>query len=274
MSLGMAIKAPEGMVLAAESRVTLGTQGPNGQTIPIPFDNATKIFGFSKPHNFCGVVTYGQAALGLRTAHSFLPELEEELSKKNRMSVANFADYLNKFYQLQWETVMPKAYKGPQMTFLVVGFNEKEPYGRIYEFKLPGGLKIIEHHSKPGEFGITWGGQREIVDRLVQGYPSALPSALISELKLNKDQQKTMYEILRQFSMRIPLQALPLQDCIDLAIFFIRSTISAQHLSMELRGCGGHIDVAIITRGKGFEDVQKKKIHGELNPFTGLGGQR
>ena len=78
MSLGIVIKGPEGLVLAAESRITLGAQTvtPRGlQQIPVYFDNATKLLSFSKPNTTVGVVTYGQAVIGQqtpRTAASFL----------------------------------------------------------------------------------------------------------------------------------------------------------------------------------------------------------
>jgi hypothetical protein len=63
--------------------------------------------------------------------------------------------------------------------------------------------------------------------------------------------------------MSIPLQALPLQDCVDLAIFFIRTTINAQNLIVGLRGVGGPIEVATVTRREGLQFVQKKRIVGE-----------
>ncbi len=46
MSLGIAFKGPEGIVLAADSRVTLTTQMTNGkqtQIIASTFDNGTKL---------------------------------------------------------------------------------------------------------------------------------------------------------------------------------------------------------------------------------------
>ena len=44
MSLGIVIKSPEGIVLAAESRVTLTVNGQNGQpSHMVNFDNATKL---------------------------------------------------------------------------------------------------------------------------------------------------------------------------------------------------------------------------------------
>ena len=58
-------------------------------------------------------------------------------------------------------------------------------------------------------------------------------------------------------------QAMALQDCIDLAIFGIRWTIGAQALSVEVRGCGGPIDVGVITRRDGLRFVQRKKLVGD-----------
>jgi hypothetical protein len=63
--------------------------------------------------------------------------------------------------------------------------------------------------------------------------------------------------------MNIPLEAMPLQDCVDLAIFFIRTTIDAQKLTVGIRGCGGPIDVATITRREGLKFIPQKKVYGE-----------
>src|SRR5438552_2555883 len=99
MSLGIAFKGAEGIVLAADSRVTLmamiagqqapGQQAPGqqapGLAIPSTFDNATKLLRVTG-QDFVGAVTYGVGAIGQqqpRTAHSFIPEFEAELAKKN-----------------------------------------------------------------------------------------------------------------------------------------------------------------------------------------------
>jgi 20S proteasome alpha/beta subunit len=50
------------------------------------------------------------------------------------------------------------------------------------------------------------------------------------------------------------------EDHVDLATFFIRTTIDAQKLTVGLRGCGGPIDVATITRRDGFKFISKKEI--------------
>ena len=101
MSLGIIIKAPEGMVLAAESRVTLGAQmmtpaGP--QPLTVNFDNATKLFAFNKPNEYIGAVTYGTATIGVRTAQSFIPEFESSLDPSVRLTVEDLSKKMSDFF--------------------------------------------------------------------------------------------------------------------------------------------------------------------------------
>src|SRR5271165_6327903 len=173
MSLGIAIKGPEGIVLAAESRVTLMAQFQNGDNIqqwPVNFDNATKLRSFGIPHQHVGAVTYGQAVIGQRTAHSFLPELEQSLSKE-RLSIKAFAVALSEFYMKQWNDIIPPNYVGPDMTFIIGGYDKDEPYGDIYIVEIPHNPTPIRQSD---QFGISFGGQKEIVDRLLIGYDTRL----------------------------------------------------------------------------------------------------
>ena len=73
------ISGPEGLVLAAESRVTLTAQVTGQTPLHVNYDNATKLLSFSVPNTHLGAVTYGQGAIGFRTAASFLPEFEAGL---------------------------------------------------------------------------------------------------------------------------------------------------------------------------------------------------
>ncbi len=100
MSLGIVIKGPEGLVLAAESRVTLSAALPEGP-LSVNFDNATKLISFSNAYSNIGVVTYGQAAINLRTAHSFSTEFENQLKLNKDFTVLDFAKELSKFFSAQ-----------------------------------------------------------------------------------------------------------------------------------------------------------------------------
>jgi len=264
MSLGIVIKGPEGLVLAAESRVTLNAPAAQGQRIHVHYDNATKLLSVSSPNGAVGVVTYGLAAIGLRTAHSFAPEFEAGLPL-DRLTIQDFAQRLSDFIMQQWQNAMPTAYNGPDMTFVVGGFNANEPYGRVLQFDIPRRPIPLEQQANAGEFGITWGGQREFVDRLIQGYDHRVLDITSQSLQLQPPQVQQLRTALTNIQMPLPMAAMPLQDCVDLAIFFIRTTIIAQRLTVGLRGCGGPIDVATITRRDGFHFVQRKEIMGEAH---------
>ena len=263
MSLGIVIKAPEGTVLAAESRVTLFAQMQSGGTLqqwPINFDNATKLLSFGKPNTSVGAVTYGQALIGQRTAHSFLPEFEQSFPQK-RLTVKGFAEHLSKFYFSQWKDTMPEAYDGPDMIFIVGGYDEGAPYGEIYQIEIPRQPEPAQ--VMQNQFGINYGGQQEIVERIIAGYDNRLLGIAAQALGLSPEQVNVLKTAFAPLGLALPLQVLPLQDCVDLAIFAIRATIDAQKLSVGLRGCGGPIDVATITRSNGLVFIQTKQVHGE-----------
>jgi hypothetical protein len=262
MSIGIVIKGPEGLVMAAESRITIEAKIGNG-VLPVSFDNARKVLKFSDPNSYVGAVTYGLGGIGLRSAYSYLPEFESTLPQPpQRLTIEDFARRLSDFFMQQWQATMPPDYQGVPMIFVVGGFNDGEPYGRVYQFAIPVSPAPAEQHPAPN-FGITWGGQREIVDRLITGYDARALGIAKNCLQLTQQQTDLLKQAFQPLQMQIPIQLLPLQDCVDLSLFFVRTTIEAQRLTVGIRGCGGNIDIAIITRQKGFEWVQQKKIHGE-----------
>lgn len=261
MSFGIAIKGAEGVVLAADSRVTLTAQREGQLPLAVNFDNATKLLGFSEPHNYVGVVTYGGAVIGLRTPHSFVPELEVELEGKKRLAVEDYARAIRDFFLAQWHKVMPSDYAGPPITFIVGGYDKGAAYGRIFLVDIPYSPEPVEQNPGDTNFGMTWGGQLQIASRIIHGYDPAIPEILRSELELD---DKKVGELLQKFKQKlefsIPYQVLPLQDCVDLAAFMVQTTMDAQGLAIGLRGVGGPIDVAIITRTNGLKYVRRKSI--------------
>jgi hypothetical protein len=272
MSLGIVINSPEGVILAAESRVTLSFKDENSNLMHINFDNATKLLSFSNPHNYVGAVAYGQSAIGQRTIHSFLPEFEASLPKK-RISIDEFAKKLSDFFMIQWQKTMPSDYKGPSITLVVGGFNEGEPYGCVYIIEIPN-KPTPEIRGNKLTFGITWGGQREFVDRLISGYDNNALAIIQKTCSVDATKIPDLMKELQTLQMKIPLDTMALQDCVDLAIFFIRTTIIGQQLTIGLRGCGGPIDVATITRRDGFRYIQKKSVFGEVRHKNSYNDER
>jgi hypothetical protein len=290
LSLGIAFKGAEGIVLAADSRVTLtammqiGPQaagqpqapGPQAMAIPATFDNATKLLRVDG-QKYVGAVTYGQGALGTqqpRTAHSFVPEFETQLASKHgegtRLPVEEFAGELSDFFLRQWQAHgMPmQVPPGNEMVFLVGGYDKDAPYGRVFEMFIPTRPQPLERHA--GEFGITWGGQREFTDRLITGFDPNLLAIAQQALNLTDQQRTTLETQLRgKLQAPIPIPFLPLQDCVNLSILLVRTTIAIQTFLVGIRGVGGSIDVATITRTEGLKAIQLKRVIGEYDYSEG-----
>lgn len=270
MSLGIAFKGPEGIVLAADSRVTLTTQlqQPNQPPMLLPstYDNATKLLRV-KGQDYVGAVTYGVGAIGQtepRTAHSYMPELEKELENVGRLSVQDFAGRLSQFFLAKWQAQNMPTVQGQDMVFLVGGYDEGATYGRVFEVFIPLRPTPNEWHAGPGQFGLVWGGQKEFADRLIAGFDGNLPELVKSYLNLDDQKRDELRQHLQgQLQAAVPFAFLPLQDCVNLAIFLIRTTIVMQQWVIGVRGVGGAIDVAVITQTEGFTEIQRKKITGE-----------
>ena len=283
MSLGVTFKGPEGIVLAVDSRVTLFSKGEIVLGVPqifhTTYDNATKLLKISG-QRYLGAITYGVGSIGQgepRTAHSFIPEFEDELAKDpqlieegehglvvRRLGVFEFAQRLSSFFQRQWIASGEQFFTNEDMVFVVAGYDAGEAYGKVFDFLIPNRPTPIEQHA--GTFGVLWGGQADIVGKLLQGYAPNLPFLIQQKYALtDKERDEFTAEFALQTASPIPYQFLPLQDCIDFSSFLIRTTIDLQKWQggNTFRGVGGAIDIAAITRVEGFRAIQEKTLAGE-----------
>jgi hypothetical protein len=268
MSLGIVFKGPEGLVLAADSRVTLMAQEQGGPLLPATFDNTTKLLRVNG-QDYVGIVTYGLGAIGQypRTAHSYIPEFEALLGRA-RLKVEKVAKKLGEFFMQRWEAQeMPKPEQWggrPDMVFLLGGYDEGEAYGRVYEVAIPSRPDPKEWHTS--DFGPVWGGQQEFVGRLIHGYDPQLIPFVQKTLGLSAEQTALLSKELSQMQVKIPYQFLPLQDCINLSTLLVRTTMEMQSFYVGLRGVGGHIDVAAITKTGGFQPIKEKDVAKLFSP--------
>jgi hypothetical protein len=265
-------------VLAADSRVTLRsvTAVPGrmfGPAAPASmpaiqstyFDNATKLLSLAD-HPYVGIVTYGNGAIGTtepRTAHSYMPEFEATLAtnagKPTRCSVEEMATELGSFFAAQWKAAgVPE--ETDSMVFLVAGFDEDAPYGRIFRVSVPNILTPVE--LEVNTFGAAWGGTTYFLDRLIGGTAPMAKTIARETLELTEEQEQDLAQRWRErLSLKIPYQFLPLQDCVDLATFLVKMTATVFTWTVGSQGVGGEIDVATITRADGFRAVHQKSIH-------------
>ncbi len=282
MSLGIAFKGPEGIVLAADSRVTLmaikpipvppaavagAPPPPTAALLPAAYDNAIKLLKV-KGQDYVGAITYGAGSIGQaapRTASSYLPEFEASLANSPRLTVQEFSQRLGDFFLQQWSAAgMPVGAGATDMVFLIGGYDdENAAYGRVFQLAIPS-APVPQEAIPIGVFGAVWGGQREITDRIVQGFDPNLPIIAQDALGIDPANRNPNLEqeLKNKLTLPIPWQFLPLQDCVDLSIFLVRATITMQKWLVDIRGVGGAVDVATVTRTEGFKVVQQKQVAG------------
>ena len=189
-----------------------------------------------------------------------MPEFEPTLGER-RLPIRDYATRLSAFFQDRWEASGQDRNIG-NTEFFVGGYDQYEPYGALYYFATPNFPTPIEYN--PAGFGLIYGGQGNIVDRIIDGYDRQLLPELQQFFSLSDEQVEAFRaHLISQVSHRIPYEILALQDCIDLATYLIRTTIKAQSLAIDYRGVGGPIDVATITRTDGFRWIQRKEIRGD-----------
>ena len=260
MTLCIVVKSPSGLVVAADSRVTL-TATQNNQTFPIHFDNATKLLRFGEEHNYVAAVTYGQAVMpgSRRTAESYVPEFIASLPSQERLPIAEFAEKLSKFYTEQFRAFVTN-YQGSGMGFLVAGFDKEDHYGRVFSMSLPNAPEPREQIVDG--FAALWDGDYDFVTRIWLGHALGLPERIAAAFSLDEEQQQVLHSVLREHQAQIPVDVMALQDSVDLAITLIRVTILMQQLAATRRTVGGPIDVVTITRTAGVRVVQFKEVTG------------
>ena len=153
------------------------------------------------------------------------------------------------------------AFRCPSdLFFLVTGFDEGEAYGKIYEISVPGEPEPVPYCAD--YFGVRWGGESELANRLINGFDPRASAIAKDQLKLTDTQiQGLEKKWSQELGLSFPYQFLPLQDCVDLATFLVTMTSLVQAWTLVgNRGVGGAVDVATITRTQGFEVVKQKRI--------------
>ena len=255
MTIVVAVAAPDGMVLVADSRSTQFEDRHHR----IASDSAVKVFSIG---DRVGVATYGASVIDHQTIAGVMDEFATTLEKpkdlggltsrmRSKIATENFevsyiAKRLGKFFDERLENAQEEFEPDEiALAFLVAGY-DADGIGRIIEIELPGAYdsELATTSSK----GIAYRGQSDVADRLLAGVDGVLLSALGVEIPDDVD------VALRQLAYR-HMYPLSMQDAIDFASFLVRTTIDMQRFSdgtvavpKGIPGCGGPMRVLAINR--------------------------
>ena len=213
MSIMCTVYVPEGIVMAADSRMTgnIAVKTPDGrmqqQGLFSISDNAQKIFLLSKVK--VGISSCGSAVLENKTVSDYLRIFEiEEVTKED--TVTDVAKKLQAY-----------AYKFfPHVNFFVCGYDEDEPF--VYDVGKE--LKRINMDNGNIRYASSWSGEQYAITKLLNSQPAS----------------------------PINHNLMPLMDAVDFAEFLIDVTIKLQRFETKPKTCGGDIDVLVLTKDDAF----------------------
>ena len=213
MSIMCSVYVPEGIVLAADSRMTgnIMFKTNDGKTQQQGMfsisDNAQKVFLLSKVR--VGISYCGLAILENKTVSYFLRIFEIQEVREND-SVTDVAKKLQAY-----------AFRFfPAVHFFVCGYEEEEPF--VYDVAKE--LKRINMDNGRIRYGSSWSGEQQAITKLLNSQP---PTPVNHDL-------------------------MPLKDAVDFAEFLVDVTIKLQRFEMKPKTCGGDIDVLVLTKDDAF----------------------
>ena len=263
MSIMCCVYIPEGIVLAADSRLTRTKTGniteiPETETIPktvvIPktiytvSDNTQKVMLIKKSN--VGISFCGNAIINGATVADFIRrfEIEKVSSEDTTEQIAHaLADYYNgndtHFFVCGYDSDIPyvfDVYKKNVRRFNVSEIMQNnsetkdvaaDSQGDLCETGVPENIKkqiedtVVNTPVDPiVTYGATWAGQMTAITKGVNNAPS-----------LNAD-----------------WGAMPLKEAIDFAEFLIDTTIKYERFCDDIQTCGGDIDILVITKDEAF----------------------
>ena len=270
MSIAVAVKVNDGLVLASDSTVVIrGSSAGQPSSVLKTYDHGRKLADI-KDYPI-GTLTWGISTIGSRTIESLISEYEFTLPSATHpeargFKVRDIAENLKTFLRQRYETeqgplVPQAASRMPSLGILVSGYSDGAYFPEQYLFDFPMMPELQPRHPNKAngepEFGVDWFGQNDTITRLIKGADPRLAVALAERLKMPSEE---IWRLLSQFEYRVALEGMPLQDAIDLAVYLVETTIGRHRFVMGAPFCGGEIDVAVITP-QGFTWVSRKVWH-------------
>lgn len=234
MSLVVTVYVPSGIVMAADSRMTVmrtEDREEAGQKVRLQqqlvlSDNAYKVVELRSVS--VGVSVYDAGVINDQPVDSHVHRFEEEAIAPGD-DVVTVADKLLQYFQTKFPGVNVGVHVAgyriegrASVPYVLVGHTVREPKARRVNADADGRV----------QYGITRAGDTLVANRLID--PNHLPL----------------------------FPAMPLQDAVDYAVHLIRTTIDTMRFEPRFPAVGGPIDVLVVTAG-GIRWVQRKELRGQ-----------
>jgi hypothetical protein len=257
----VALALSDGLVLAADSRLTLTFAGTTKPEYKIASDSASKLFGVGN----VGIAFYGEAFILERNISSFVSEFDASLKESKPSGIDETAKLFAAFFSKYYDQHNKATKQSPNIGFILAGYTN-DGYGKLIELTYPEKRDPQElPNSTRKNQGAIWRGQIDVITRLIKGFDPAIGS-LATFAGLEQPKQQAFVQELTGLQYHIPFAYLMLQDGIDLALMLVQTTVDIQRFSFgmlssvgAIPGVGGAVDVIAITP-TGLTWIRRKSL--------------
>ena len=238
MSFAITVYVREGIVMAADSRLSLNsTQNINGNVQNLisvgQSDSNQKLF---VTEDRIGIFTVGAADINGVPIAGFVDQFIRQNANGKLKSPDVVADGLITFFGQQ-ATV-------PDSQFHVAGYDPTSGTQQVFHVYVS--RKTKNQVNPQNQFGVAWAGEADVLSRIINPSAEIDPSA--------NNAIKSIYP-----NIPIPYNFFTLQDAIDFSVFAVRTTIETIRFQPRPKSVGGPIDVLVI-RPNEAKWIQRKEL--------------
>lgn len=264
MTVAVALKVRDGIVLAADSATTL--MAPDGSAANHNvYNHANKIVNLCKGTPI-GFMTWGIGGFGSANVAMLAKDFRANKWQPHFAAgyeVRAVAEELARFFQ-----GLAQGVSGP-FGFLVAGHTPGAQLGEAWVVNLNDGVWSDPEEVLPGEQGIVWFGQVEWLQRLLLGFDfPKVAAALTEDVGLPVDELDQAIRALQLRTEAVFIHpAMPIQDVVNLGGFLVEVTKGSVAFAPGPLTVGGPTEIAAITKHEGFKWVTRKHYYDvALNP--------
>lgn len=283
MTIAISGNFTEGVVLGADSAAsytkTLSCSKPTRcapctHTTPVVsqvYNGAQKIYhlGTDELNSPFAVMIYGAASFSNIPWRNVCARFSY---KYPLIAFKTAQDAVNAFMEFLKE-VTPDAKDRPRAGVFFCGAGPEDLF--VQSFR----IDVLELKVEIVNVGmVAWGGMPSVVQREVLGISAETIDAfngVFGNLTVDRtasDGKKEAvkiadiaHDIVRQTSPKVDLDRdMPLRDGIDYVHFLVYSTVKHYKFAHLAAVCGGEVELAVITKDRGFRRVKRKSLDSEL----------
>jgi hypothetical protein len=260
MTVLVSVKINDGVVMAADSASSFESG--------MVYQNADKIVNLTEGLPI-GAMATGAGGIGNESIDTLMKDLRRRFSgadAKHPDWALDPATYTLRDVAIRLRSFLfeekVKAYSGSVWTRVrICGYSAGRPLAEVWEVLLLGPDSPAPTQVQgEQEFGIRWDGEYEALSRLIFGLGTKFEEAA-AKSGLSREQAADLRgKLAPELFELLFVEAMPIQDAVDLARFLVEATISFVKFAVARpKTVGGPIGIAAITKHEGFRWFQRPR---------------